>query len=290
MKFKNLLLSLIIFLSFASVVYSQAYYPLEIGNSWKYRYHEWSFPPYSYSHLDTFIIEVEKDTILPNGNKFFQLNQDDLTTGISSKLVRADSNFIYYYADSTEIPFYKLNATIGEEWTVHQDIVELISIDTIIIFNVETRVMRYQVDGLIIREITFSDKFGPISYYSPGEPPGISYTNIDLIGCKISTLAFGDTVTNIERTNSPQTFYLSQNYPNPFNSNTVIEYNLPEMTIFEITLYNSLGQMVKEIFSGVQSAGIHRIEIDASSLSSGVYFYKFSSRKFDQVNKCLLLK
>ena len=68
-----------------------------------------------------------------------------------------------------------------------------------------------------------------------------------------------------------------QNYPNPFNPSTIISYSVPEECNVKINIYNTTGQLVKELFNGVKSAGSYKIKLDASMLSSGIYFYSIET-------------
>ncbi len=86
------------------------------------------------------------------------------------------------------------------------------------------------------------------------------------------------------------TFKLLQNYPNPFNPTTTISYQLPVASLISLKVYNGLSQEVASIVSGVQDAGNHSVEFDASKLSSGIYFYKLSAGNFVETRKLLLIK
>jgi len=94
----------------------------------------------------------------------------------------------------------------------------------------------------------------------------------------------------------PSQFALSQNYPNPFNPSTNIEFLLPAASKVRIDIYNIIGQLVKQLYNGVQSAGTHSITFNASNLSSGVYFYSLTALSNDgksnyrSVRKMMLLK
>ncbi len=86
-----------------------------------------------------------------------------------------------------------------------------------------------------------------------------------------------------------------QNYPNPFNPSTSIIYGLPHPGEIRIVLFNALGQQVKVIFDGYKDAGYHKLQFNASELSSGVYFYRIqayspSGNLFVETKKMLLLK
>jgi hypothetical protein len=94
----------------------------------------------------------------------------------------------------------------------------------------------------------------------------------------------------------PKEYSLQQNYPNPFNPGTTIKYSLPYNSNVRITIYNSLGQMIKEIVSGFKSQGNQEVNFNASALSSGVYLYSIRANSIDgkqsytATKKMLLLK
>jgi len=72
---------------------------------------------------------------------------------------------------------------------------------------------------------------------------------------------------------SPERFQLFQNYPNPFNPRTVISYQLAFNSKVTLKVYNLLGKEVTALVNEEKSAGEYRVVLDASGLSSGVYFY-----------------
>jgi hypothetical protein len=88
----------------------------------------------------------------------------------------------------------------------------------------------------------------------------------------------------------PGSFSLEQNYPNPFNPSTTIRYSVPELSHVTVKIYNLLGQVVTTLFSKEQTAGSYEVSFDASSLSSGVYFYSIEAGKYTATKKMMLLK
>jgi len=76
----------------------------------------------------------------------------------------------------------------------------------------------------------------------------------------------------------PTVFSLEQNYPNPFNPSTVIQYGIPEASFVSLKVFDLLGRPVSTLVEGTMSAGEHRTLFDASSLPSGVYFYRLEAR------------
>ena len=66
---------------------------------------------------------------------------------------------------------------------------------------------------------------------------------------------------------------MEQNYPNPFNSQTNIKYSINKSSFVELNIYNSKGEVVRKLFNGMKEKGKYQINFNASSLSSGVYYY-----------------
>jgi photosystem II stability/assembly factor-like uncharacterized protein len=88
----------------------------------------------------------------------------------------------------------------------------------------------------------------------------------------------------------PQNYSLSQNYPNPFNPVTSINFAIPVAGFTELKVYDALGREVAVLFSSVAPAGNHSVNFDASSLSSGIYFYTLKSGDFTFTRKMALIK
>jgi hypothetical protein len=98
-----------------------------------------------------------------------------------------------------------------------------------------------------------------------------------------------------DQTPVPTEYSLKQNYPNPFNPSTVIEFSLPEEAKVKLIIYNLLGEKVGTLVNSDMNRGIHKYEWDASSLSSGIYFYEInaagkSGKEFSLIRKMILMK
>ncbi len=105
-------------------------------------------------------------------------------------------------------------------------------------------------------------------------------------------LIYDPLITFVEKYESKQvkSFELYQNYPNPFNPTTTIKFSLPEKTNTKISVYNLLGQKVKELLNEIRDAGIHTINFDGNGLPSGIYFYKIEAGKYTDTKKMILMK
>lgn len=102
---------------------------------------------------------------------------------------------------------------------------------------------------------------------------------------------------------TPEQYHLAQNYPNPFNPLTMVEFELPEEAYVTLTIYNTLGQEVAVLIDNeLYDSGTEQVEFDASTLPSGVYFYRMSAvgvgdteeglsgQKFFDTKKMMLIK
>jgi bacillolysin len=98
-------------------------------------------------------------------------------------------------------------------------------------------------------------------------------------------------LTPIEPTSQPVfETSLAQNYPNPFNPRTTIAYTLAKEGHANLEIFDAAGHRVATLVDGVVGAGKHTVDFDASSLSSGIYFYRLAAEGVVQQKKMVLLK
>jgi glucose/arabinose dehydrogenase len=88
----------------------------------------------------------------------------------------------------------------------------------------------------------------------------------------------------------PTRYSLEQNFPNPFNPSTKIEYTIPTRQHVRLEVVDVLGREIATLVDGVEQPGYKSIEFAASSLPSGIYFYRLMAGSFDQTNKMIVLK
>jgi len=79
---------------------------------------------------------------------------------------------------------------------------------------------------------------------------------------------------------TPSDFVLGANYPNPFNPATTIPLSVPDgAEAVDVGIYNLLGQLVRQVWSGPLAAGEHRLTWDGRDdqgqlVASGAYLYQ----------------
>jgi len=88
----------------------------------------------------------------------------------------------------------------------------------------------------------------------------------------------------------PQDFAISAVYPNPFNSSTQIEFTLPTTQRVSLRLFDIMGREAIVLVDETKTAGTHRITVNGSGLSSGIYFCCLQAGTEMQTQKIILLK
>lgn len=274
-------------------VFAQDFFPLEIGNLWRYDVYGEQGNHY------TSKMQVIGDTTLTNGKSYYILDSYDWTLG---PLVRVDSQFIYFVMenDTAEMPLYKTDAQLGD--TLHVNwgayfYVYITGIDSITMFDSATVIYTFLLDGLQVSIAKYSKDFGPVSVEHYGDPPSpFPFLRYQLSGCIISGNVSGVVNSlNDDEAAKPKGFDLQQNYPNPFNATTTIRFGLPEANHAKLEIYNVMGQKIQTLLSKYMDAGNYSIQWDSKnyqgvSVSSGIYIYKILAGGFFKIKKMLFMK
>ena len=88
---------------------------------------------------------------------------------------------------------------------------------------------------------------------------------------------------------SPKGFELKQNFPNPFNPNTRIEYQVVNPGRVRLSVFNNLGQKIRDLVNRKQKQGRYQVTFKANGLPAGVYFYRLQINKKEMVRKMVYL-
>lgn len=121
---------------------------------------------------------------------------------------------------------------------------------------------------------------------------GQSTYNNNPIQWETATVKYTEPMAIVNNNNEmPSEYKMQQNYPNPFNTNSIIEYSLPKTSKITISLYNSLGELIKHLINKEQSAGYYSINVNLNDYSSGLYFYRLTADdKIIETKKLVLIK
>ena len=88
----------------------------------------------------------------------------------------------------------------------------------------------------------------------------------------------------------PKSYSLGQNFPNPFNPSTNIKFNIPKAGHVKLAVYDVLGNQVELLVNNEMAAGSFSTDFNASSLATGVYFYRLEANSFSETKKMILTK
>ena len=104
-----------------------------------------------------------------------------------------------------------------------------------------------------------------------------------------------DGVETIDTPDRPTEFTLYQNHPNPFNPETKIRFDVPETGNVKITIFNSIGQKVRELVNEEKAPGVYEVRWDARDeygqpVSSGIYMYRLRAGDHISYRKMLFLQ
>jgi len=257
------------------------YYPHHVGDVWQYL----EVPRNKIYTKEITRIDTSEDK---NVHYIYYNN----SIGWIEKVI-LDSALVYDRVFSS--PWFKLNISLGEFWAREEGVEWL----------------KYGMDDVERKWNQYFDTkvFYVYSHHSPDSSSGYSgdaeilAKNIgyfgreweggreELLGCIVDGKTYG-TIVNVdeaENDNIVDSYHLS-NFPNPFNPSTTITFALPQKGEVVLKVYNSLGQEVKTLVNDFKEKGIHKVNFDASDLSSGVYIYSIQANDFYQSKKMILLK
>lgn len=81
---------------------------------------------------------------------------------------------------------------------------------------------------------------------------------------------------------------VSQNHPNPFSGITHVDISLKIPASLSISVSDITGRKLQQCEMGVKPAGQHTLDIDASELSSGVYFFTVKAGSVSMTKKMVV--
>ncbi len=258
------------------------FYPLHIGDFWKYKGKDGQFETTRY-------VWAVKDTLMPDNNIYTMLYSQSYGgpyAGKDTSFERLDSTggrvFVWHSYDSTAALKHKFSSCLGDTFTT---------------FSPSDFFNRYDDKSYAeIYYFFYPDLTNSGTYFSRGL--GFSYQSGEfvyegLVGAVIDGKIYGDTtISGIEKSasNIPTGFKLYQNYPNPFNPTTIIKYSIPEYSHISLKVYDLLGREIITLVNEEKPAGEYQVKFNAKDLASGIYFYTINSNDFFDRKKMIVLK
>jgi hypothetical protein len=245
------------------------YYPLKIGNVWKYQYKSFSRT----SGPDEYVWErtIIGDTLIEgNTNSIIQ----DIRKGVSTIwYARFDFTTGNYYVgnsirDSTAAisGWYKWGPVVTYKLSL---------------FGIKTT-------GRSVGDIKHAWGIGYYEY----QLALTGWNSIEtLIYAKINGIEY-KSLTNVSQNDIEKSYQysLDQNYPNPFNPSTTITFSIPTHSFVTLKIYDLIGREIATIVSGELLQGRYTKQWNANNLPNGVYYCRLQAGVFTSSRKLVLLK
>ncbi len=144
-------------------------------------------------------------------------------------------------------------------------------------------------------DLMCDDQWGIWHTYDSGDVPLPAPSAVDL-----SQLTSEKMPPALEDGDIPSVTELIGNYPNPFNPETWIPYRLASHADVNISIYDSIGGLVRTLEVGHKPKGnyvnqakaVHWDGTDNNGVvvASGVYFYTMTADDFSQTKRLVILK
>lgn len=130
-----------------------------------------------------------------------------------------------------------------------------------------------------------------VEYYNSGNDVGVVWVGLDGANKKVYFDRYSavSRITNNENI-IPENYSLGQNYPNPFNPETKIDFAIAKNGLVSIKLFDVTGKEITTIVNQELSKGKYTVDFNASSLSTGIYFYKIVAGNFSTAKKMMVIK
>jgi subtilisin family serine protease len=209
------------------------------------------------------------------------------TSAITMKARITDNGIIRNWTNQAPMIYFRKSTNGGSTWSAYSSVTySTLNADTFS-FSITGSALNTQVEYYFAaQDIALpTPKISTLPAGGSGvTPPGST--------APPTRFMFTVSITGIDPVSSeiPSKFELHPNYPNPFNPATMIRFDIAKQTGAKLYVYDILGRVVKTLVNEQLKAGKYEIRFDASSLSSGVYFYKLETSDFTDTRKMLLLK
>ncbi|MBN2789185.1 MAG: T9SS type A sorting domain-containing protein [Candidatus Delongbacteria bacterium] len=140
-----------------------------------------------------------------------------------------------------------------------------------------------------------------MSYTFPISGDYIFKLSVDQCDGETATVNNSETITvsvgevSIDNNNIIKTTSLHQNYPNPFNPETTISFDLAERSNVAINVYNSKGELVRNLLNKQHEMGSYSVVWNGKNdqrakVDTGMYYVKLETDDSSHMVKALLIK
>ena len=185
-----------------------------------------------------------------------------------------------YFIDVVFTPTFLLPVTLTNFKAIDKNYDVNLSWETQMEENNAGFEVQRSVNGSDYSAITFIEGAGEsasrktYAYTDRNLEPGLYYYRLKQID-RDGTVKFSSVETATISRRSHIVLY--QNFPNPVRNRTSIQYVLPSTLSVTLSLVDINGRVISVLENGRRQAGKHTVELDASTLMKGTYFYKLEA-------------
>lgn len=77
-------------------------------------------------------------------------------------------------------------------------------------------------------------------------------------------------------------------YPNPASDKASFAFTLEENSNVSLSIYNTLGERIKEVATGNYVKGAHQVECSVEDIPAGVYYYSLEAEGKRKMEKLVV--
>lgn len=278
--------------SFSMDTIAVKYFPLQTGNVWVFTYTEY---PSFFTHKVRWTVG---NTTVMNGHLYYSFDEywnnspslgyiriDSLTGSVKKYSVSACPWLI------NEITWDSLSSRLNDSSSFECNIrYKCTDTSNQTIFSIPSKKKKFTAQyDYGSRDRTFVRNFGLVSLNVSGMTG--TYSMI-MDGCILNGVMYGDTslvgFSVISETASE--YSLMQSYPNPFNPDVKIQFAVSKSGNVKLTVIDILGREVEVLQNRELKPGLYKVDWNASSFPSGVYYYRLEAENFSETKKMVLIK
>ena len=265
-----------------SPLMGQGYFPLSIGNRWKYDI------VVNGANTVTQINRIEKDTLMSNSLLYSVLRVDST----SNRYLRQSNKIVYEYFGGVEKPLFDFSkndndtlSNTGSAIVIVQKTIKNKFGRQLTHWSYATTYPNNPMPFYSVVEI--ADSLGIVLQIDHNElVKTVSCSGVIIDGKTYGDISGVNDVINYDGARSKT----ASNYPNPFNPTTTIRYFLDESEFATVKVFDILGREVAILMNRELPKGEFTVFFDAHNLASGCYFAVLMSKRQQQLVKLYLAK
>lgn len=269
------------FLLFTKII-AQDYFPLEVGNTWTYRWNFDTTNTITYQISDSINIGNMKYFLYENvlNNTFIDTIRKDYDGNVWKRLNETDYLWFDFTKDNgSSYTFPSFDSVYAYRVTLSK------SFTRVTIAGTYSQCIDLFFEIPQFRDVEIRYSFAPNAglvekYY--GEGPDYLLYSIKLNSDPLEIVK--------DKESKPISYKLLQNYPNPFNPATNIEFDIPFRNFVSLKVFDINGKEMATLVNNVLAAGNHIRQFKAANMPNGVYFYRLQVGSYTKVKKLIILK